>query len=167
MKKSIRLKDNAFFDSSGIIHKKQTLSYKLELFKTHQMYNSSTGEDGWCRIAHIPASGGYQQRAITLLLTSSIGSENGFGIINFCWYHNSSVIAKVICGNINTNYLKAIKNSDNTIDIWFYIKAYYRPLHVQLLSIYNTGSEPWDVFENTGWIQKAEPTGTTYTFSYL
>lgn len=167
MSKSLRIKNNTFIDSSSVNYKRQTLEFKMNLYRTHQNYNSQTGETGWCRIAHIPASGGYQQRNITLLLTSSIGTENGYGIIFVGWYNNSSLITEVITGNINLSHIYAIKNSDNSIDIWFYIRAYYRPLHVQILSIYNTGSEPWDVFENTGWIQASEPSGTKLGFSYL
>lgn len=167
MPKSVKFKKNIFLDSSSVVHNQQGLEFKFNLFKTHQMYNARTGENGWCRIARVPSSGGYAQRNLTLLLTSSIGSDNGFGMIYFSWYNNGSTIAKVLFGNINTNYLFAIKNSDNTFDIWFYLNAYYRPLHVQIVSIYNGGGEPWDVFENTGWIQAAEPSGNKYYFSYI
>lgn len=167
MSKSIKFKNNCYLDSGGVAHNRQNLDFKIELFKTHQMYNGRTGETGWCRIAHVPASGGYAQRNLTLLLTSSIGSDNGFGVIYFSWYNNGSIISKILFGNLNTSHLFAIKNSDNTFDIWFYLNAYYRPLHVQVLSIYNGGTEPWDVFENSGWIQSSEPTGTKYYFSYI
>lgn len=167
MSKAIRMSNNNYLDSSSVIYQRQSLKFKLDLFKTIQIYNHKTGEPGWGRIAYIPGSGGYQQRNVTLLLTSGIGSENGYGIIVFTWYNNERLCTKILCGNIDTNSIFARKNSDNSYEIWFHLKDYYRPLQVQLLAVYNTGQEPWNVFENCGWIQYEEPTGTKNYFTYV
>lgn len=172
MAESIKLENKIYFDSSCIMYKgkdRQDLKTKIELYSTKQIYNDKTGEPGWGRIAHLPQTGGWNSRDITLLLTPGMGSATGlFGIIYISYFNNRDLQCKIITGNIKSSNLLAIRNSDNSVDIYAYLPDYYVPMRVQLLSIWNTGYEPWNVFDGYGWKQSTKPSdGTQYNFSNI
>lgn len=131
------------------------------LVKATRIYNGD-GSPGWYKIAHSGGTSGWSENCFVLIVTSGTGI-NQCAMLLIEYYNNDSFQFRKLLGNISLNNLKAIKNTDNSLDIYVKAENWYQPIFVQLLSWYgNTNTYPIQV----EWIGSSLPSGgTQYSFT--
>ena len=131
------------------------------LMKAIQAYNAN-GDHGWYKVAHSPQTGGWCENCFVLLITSGAGRRH-CAIILVEYYNNTDYQFRKLLGNISVNDMKAVKNSDNSLDVYIRTVEWYQPIQVQLLSWYGqTNDYPIQV----EWIGSLLPIGVAeYSFA--
>lgn len=121
----MRINGNINIDSSDI---------KInDLVKATKAYNP-TGSSGWYKIVHSKAPGRWNDNGFSLLITSGMG-YSACAILFVGYYNNVSMQFKKLLGNISLDNLKAIKNDDDSLDIYVRSSVSYQPLYVTVLSV--------------------------------
>lgn len=119
----------------------------------HRAYTTTSGGVGWYKILRIPATANYHTRGV-LFAISGYNANGDNAIADFSCYNNSSIRAKLLCGDISESHLGYVKNSDGTIDIYIYLRRIYNPIVIIPLGIYidspiTAEINEWDVWNKT------------------
>ena len=135
----------------------------------HRAYNNQ-GNIRWYKILRIPSTGGYQSKGIMFFLSGYTGRKE-VAIADISYYHNQTIKAKILCGDISNSDLGYVVNNDNSIDVYLYGRQVYNPIVVVPIEVYTSGIttqeiNEWDVWNST---YPEEISGTptlTGTFAY-
>lgn len=151
----------------GNIYKDETILPEYAIFQCKYFYNKS-GSAGYYKIFHLPATPGYGNHYLSAIIHCASRGNGPYGVIDLSYYNNDTIKGVVTCGDINYNggsILFAIKNSDNTLDVYIRQTSTYSPVIVQLLSYSDTSIG--GLFNGTGYIGTTAPSGTQTVFKNI
>lgn len=136
----------------------------------HRAYTTTGGGVGWYKILRIPATSNYHTKGILFAITG-YGSNGDNAIADFSNYNNNNVRARLLCGNIDTSHLGYVKNSDDTIDIYIYLRRIYNPIVIIPLGVYidapvTAETNEWDIWNSTYPEIVSSTPSLTGTFTY-
>lgn len=152
MAKTIKLKNETYLEGNSINvgFKRQDLEFYLNNREPHYMYNS-TGNPGWYRILHLKHTAGWGSACIFFTI-QTINADNIVGVCSIQYYNNETVGARIISGNISADGIQYKKNSDNTLDVYFYTASWYVPLLICPTYVFSSNNVEWDIWQSTGYI---------------
>lgn len=149
MAKSVKLTNDTYWDSSGVIYDRNSLKTILdriekyiEVYKTIDFYNQ-TGATGWYEILRLGTTGGWGAQGCIFIVWSHNGLYYQQGYIEY--YNNDNIQGRYIY-KTNNGVLAYKKNSDNTVSVYCRVDSMYCPLHIKILSsisnfnLYNSGT---------------------------
>jgi hypothetical protein len=151
----------------GNIYKDETILPEYAIFQCKYFYNNS-GAAGYYKIFHLRATPGWGNCYLSAIIHCASRGNGPYGVINLSYYDNTYIKGVVTCGDINYNggsILFAIKNSDNTLDVYIRQTSTYSPVIVQLLSYSDTSIG--GLFNGTGYIGTTAPSGTQTVFKNI
>ena len=175
MSKSIKLKNNTYWDSSGIVYNKHLLSDELQ--KQDMNVNSNMNEKKWQKICNIKFDKHTQGEFVFMKIFIGRGNngrvdQNAYIdlIMQLGWTGNlngrfgcNAELHPFNSGFTTSNTeLKVIANSNIDYDIWFknYVEQYCKPNY-----IINTSKSVLVTPKSE--LSDTEPTGTECNLSYI
>lgn len=141
MGKSFKFKDNYYLDSSGIAYNHVVLKNYLENNTPKGNYSE---KGGWFKLFKIPPTPSYTYKIIRFALSGS-SNNTVYGTAEIGYYNNDRIRANIIDGNFGSNSLGYIKNSDNSVDVYYKTSSWYSAVVITPIITYpiNMGNL-WD-----------------------
>ena len=159
---SIKLKNNIYWDTSGIDHLDDSTNNHINL-SSHlaqtigREYYNDLGEAGWYKVVHIPATGQWSQKNAMFSIMPTIFCYGAGGIFTVSSYNGTDMNVRVLAGSLSFGDFKAIKESDNSIDIYYKTTGNYTGVRINCISRSDANLNLWD---GCGYVGTTEPTGT-------
>ena len=97
---------------------------------------SDNGDYGWYRVLTLGGTSGYGDTSgIVAIKSSAVGPANALALLSFTYYNNGTPNITLLTGNLAPSRVKAIKKSDNSVDICVLTSSTYTNLGIEIVTL--------------------------------